>query len=37
MGILFLLLRRMEVSTLCSSVFLSYMCFSNFIVGILSF
>jgi hypothetical protein len=36
MGILFPLLRRIEVSTLWSS-FLSFMCFANCILGILSF
>jgi hypothetical protein len=36
MGILFLLLRRIEVSTLWSS-FLSFMCFANCILGSLSF
>jgi hypothetical protein len=36
MGILFPLLRRIKVSTLCSS-FLNFMCFSNCILGILSF
>jgi hypothetical protein len=30
-------LRRNEVSTLWSSFFLSFMCFANFILGILSF
>ena len=37
MGILFPLLRRIEVSTLWSSFFLSFMCFANCILGILSF
>jgi hypothetical protein len=37
MGILFSLLRRIEVSTLWSSLFLSFMCFANCILGILSF
>ena len=37
MGILFPLLRRSKVSTLWSSLFLSFMCFVNFILGILSF
>jgi hypothetical protein len=32
MGILFLLLRRIEVSTLWSSSFLSFMCFANYIL-----
>jgi hypothetical protein len=36
MGILFPLLRRIKVSTLWSS-FLSFMCFANCILGILSF
>jgi hypothetical protein len=36
MGILFPVLRRNEVSTLWSS-FLSFMCFANCILGILSF
>jgi hypothetical protein len=36
MGILFPILRRNEVSTLWSSV-LSFMCFANCILGILSF
>jgi hypothetical protein len=35
-GILFPLLRRIKVSTLWSS-FLSFMCFANFILGILNF
>ena len=37
MGILFPILRRNEVSTLWSSFFLSFMCFANCILGILSF
>jgi hypothetical protein len=37
MGILFPILRRNEVSTLWSSFFLSFMCFENCILGILSF
>jgi hypothetical protein len=37
MGILFPILRRNEVSTLRSSFFLSFMCFANCILGILSF
>ena len=37
MGILFPILRRGEVFTLCSSFFLSFMCFANCILGILSF
>ena len=37
MGILFPLLRRIEVSTLWSSFFLSFMYFTNCILGILSF
>jgi hypothetical protein len=37
MGILFPLLRRIEVSTLWSSFFLSFICFANCILGILSF
>jgi hypothetical protein len=36
-GILFSLLRRNEVSTLRSSFLLSFMCFANCILGILSF
>jgi hypothetical protein len=36
MGILFPILRKIEVSTLWSS-FLSFMCFTNCILGILSF
>jgi hypothetical protein len=36
MGILFPLLRRIKVSTLWSSFFLSFMCFANYILGILS-
>jgi hypothetical protein len=36
-GVLFLILRRGELSTLCSSFFLSFMCFSSCILGILSF
>jgi hypothetical protein len=37
MGILFPLLRRIGVSTLCSSFFLRFMCFANCILVILSF
>jgi hypothetical protein len=37
MGILFLILRRNEVSTLWSSLFLSFMCLANYILSILSF
>jgi hypothetical protein len=37
MGILSSLLRRTELSTLWSSFFLSFMCFANCILGILSF
>jgi hypothetical protein len=37
MGVLFPILRRSELSTLCSSFFLSFMCFSSFILGILNF
>jgi hypothetical protein len=37
MGILFPLLRRIKVSMLWSSFFLSFMCFANCISGILSF
>ena len=37
MGVLFPILRRGEVSTFCSSFFLSFMCFTNCILGILSF
>jgi hypothetical protein len=37
MGILLPLLRRNEVSTLWSSLFLSFMSFANFILGILCF
>jgi hypothetical protein len=37
MGILLLILRMNEVSTLWSSLFLSFMCFANCILGILSF
>jgi hypothetical protein len=37
MGIWFSLLRRNKVSTLWSSLFLSFMCFANWILGILSF
>jgi hypothetical protein len=37
MDILFPILRRIEVSTLWSSFFLSFMCFANCILGILSF
>ena len=36
MGILFPILRRDEVSTLWSFFFLSFMCFANCILGILS-
>jgi hypothetical protein len=36
MGILFPILRRNEVSTLWSSLFLSFMCFTNCILGSLS-
>ncbi len=36
MGILFPLLRRIEVSTLWSSFFLSFMCFENYILSILN-
>jgi hypothetical protein len=36
-GILFPLLRRMKVSILWSSFSLSFMCFANYILGILSF
>jgi hypothetical protein len=36
MGILFPLLRRIEISTLWSSFFLNFMCFTNCILGILS-
>jgi hypothetical protein len=37
MGILFSILERSKVSTLCSSLFLSFMCFANCILDILSF
>jgi hypothetical protein len=37
MDILFPLLRRTKVSTLWSSFFLSFICFVNYIFGILSF
>jgi hypothetical protein len=37
LGILFQLSRRTEVSTLCSSLFLSFIYFANCILGILSF
>jgi hypothetical protein len=37
MGILFLILLRGKMSTLWSSFFLSFKCFSNCILGILSF
>jgi hypothetical protein len=37
MGILFPLLRRIEVATLWSSFFLSFMCFVNCILGIPNF
>jgi hypothetical protein len=37
MGILFPILRRNEVSTLWSSLFLSFICFANYILCILSF
>jgi hypothetical protein len=37
MGILFPILRRSKVSTLWSSFFLSFMCFANCILDILSF
>jgi hypothetical protein len=37
MGILFPILRRNKISTLWSSFFLSFMCFANCILGILSF
>jgi hypothetical protein len=37
MGILFPILRRNEVSMLWSSFFLSFLCFENCILGILSF
>jgi hypothetical protein len=37
MSVLFLILRRKEVATLWSSFFLSFMCFANYILGILSF
>jgi hypothetical protein len=37
MGILFLILRRNEVSTGWSSFFLIFLCFTNCILGILSF
>ena len=37
MGILFPILRRNEVSTLWSSLVLIFLCFANYILGILSF
>jgi hypothetical protein len=37
MGVLFPILRRGEVSTLWSSFFLNFMCFANYIWGILRF
>jgi hypothetical protein len=37
MGILFSILRRNEVSTCWSSLFLIFLCFANCILGILSF
>jgi hypothetical protein len=37
MGILFPILRRKEVSTHWSSLFLIFLCFANCILGILSF
>ena len=37
MGILFPLLRTIELSTLCSSFFVIFLCFANCILGILSF
>jgi hypothetical protein len=37
MGILFPLLRRIKLSTLWSFFFLSFLCFANYILGILSF
>jgi hypothetical protein len=37
MGILFPFLRRIKVSTLWSSFFLSFMCFANCVLDILSF
>ena len=37
MGILFPILRRNEVCTLWSSFFMSFTCFANWILGILSF
>jgi hypothetical protein len=37
MGVLFPILRRGEVSTFWSSFFLSFMCFANCMLGILSF
>jgi hypothetical protein len=37
MGILFPILRRNEVSILCTFFFLSFMCFANYILVILSF
>jgi hypothetical protein len=37
MGVLFPILRRVKVSTLWSSFFLSFKCFANCIMGILSF
>jgi hypothetical protein len=37
MGVLFSILRRNEVSTLWSLFFLIFLCFANYILGILSF
>jgi hypothetical protein len=37
MDILFPLLRKIEVSTLCSSIFVSFMYVANYVLGILSF
>jgi hypothetical protein len=37
MGILFLILRRIEVSTHWSSLFLIFWCFANCILGVLNF
>jgi hypothetical protein len=37
MGVLLPILRRGDMSTLWSSFFLSFMCFANCILGILSF
>jgi hypothetical protein len=37
MGVLFPILRRSKVPTLWSSFFLSFMCFANCVLGILSF